>query len=91
MTLFCRSKACTDPTDTSDGSECVFIPSTSDSGNEGISSSIMSHPDLSSVRYFCDSGNHVRDAPTKQNFLCKQQSIEDVIFSHPDFYNSTAR
>lgn len=34
---------------------------------------------------FCDSGNHDRIAPTKQNLICDRRSILDVVLSHEDF------
>ena len=36
---------------------------------------------------FCDSTNHNRAAPNKQNRLCDSRSVWDVIQQSPDFSN----
>ncbi|KAL3274718.1 hypothetical protein HHI36_016093 [Cryptolaemus montrouzieri] len=48
-------------------------------------SSIIFAPEAPSVSMFCDSGNHDRIAPTKQNLICDRRSILDVILNHNDF------
>lgn len=48
-------------------------------------SSIIFAPEAPSVSMFCDSGNHDRIAPTKQNLICDRRSILDVVLSHEDF------
>lgn len=70
------------------GANCVFVPFLTD--NRNITSSLMSHPHLLNVRSFCDSTTHNKHAPTKHNFLCDQKSVSEVIYSHPDFHNSSA-
>lgn len=67
------------------GANCAFVPFLN--GNDNITSSIMSNPHLPHVTTFCDSTNHNRQAPTKQNFLCDHKSISEIINSHPDFHN----
>ena len=66
-------------------SNCVFLPFLND--NRNVSSSLMSHPHLRNVKYFCDGTTHNRHAPTKHNFLCDQKPVSEVIYSHPDFHN----
>ncbi|KAK9888167.1 hypothetical protein WA026_000436 [Henosepilachna vigintioctopunctata] len=48
-------------------------------------SSIIFAPEAPSISMFCDSGNHDRIAPTKQNLICDRRSILDVVLSHSDF------
>ena len=34
---------------------------------------------------FCDSDSHDRAAPSKQNLLCKERSVKEVMLAHEDF------
>ncbi|KAI1286907.1 Calcium-activated chloride channel regulator 1 [Halotydeus destructor] len=70
------------PRPTSPDKAC--IPRADYNGNDGIVSSLMSH-NLPSVKFFCDSKWHDPDAPNKQNALCSEASVWEVIFSHSDF------
>ena len=43
---------------------------------------------LLQVVQFCDSTNHNKAAPNKQNRLCNSESVWDVILQSPDFSNA---
>ena len=66
--------------------DAVCIPYVDESHNTDIISSLMSHA-LNNVEYFCDEKTHDVDAPNKQNALCNETSIWEVIFRHSDFAN----
>ncbi len=36
---------------------------------------------------WCDGSSHIRWMPTKQNVLCQEQSVWQVMEAHRDFYN----
>lgn len=63
--------------------ECIALPDTSSNGD--IVTSLLSHPALPRVKYFCTEQSHNDKAPNKQNILCEGQSISQVINRHPDF------
>ncbi|XP_055931309.1 calcium-activated chloride channel regulator 1-like [Argiope bruennichi] len=55
--------------------------------NNQVTSSLMSRTDLPQVIHFCDDDNHPhnRNAPSKQNLLCREQSTWNIISQHADF------
>ncbi|KAB7508142.1 Calcium-activated chloride channel regulator 2 [Armadillidium nasatum] len=62
---------------------CRFTPEPYSNGH--ISSSLLSYPDISSIKKFCDEHNHNRIAPTKHNALCGGRSAWEIIEQNPDF------
>ncbi|GFS82307.1 calcium-activated chloride channel regulator 2 [Nephila pilipes] len=55
--------------------------------NNHVTSSLMSKTELPQVTQFCDDNSHPHNVnlPTKQNFLCREQSTWKVISQHQDF------
>ncbi|CAG0894257.1 unnamed protein product [Cyprideis torosa] len=77
----CVGPTCTDfrPTNEEDFNETATEASTS----------IMYLQYLSSVTRFCNSSNHNRVSPNRQNAFCGGRSVEVVILDHPDFMASS--
>lgn len=65
---------------------CSFTPSQEE--NQGLTSSFMAFPELSTVTELCDEGSHDRDAPTRHNLLCSGKSAWEVMRASPDFQNN---
>ena len=55
----------------------------------GPSTSLMFMQFMPTANRFCDSTNHDRTAPNKQNFYCRNRSIKTIMNSRPDFTSST--
>lgn len=63
------------------------IPYPDPTANNDLVSSLMSQI-LPTVGELCDKRNHDADAPNKQNALCGERSIGEVISTHYDFKNN---
>ena len=56
----------------------------------GPSTSLMFMQFMPTANRFCDSTNHDRTAPNKQNYFCRHRSIKSIMNGRPDFSSQTA-
>ncbi|CAL4096642.1 unnamed protein product, partial [Meganyctiphanes norvegica] len=67
---------------------CTFTPDTY--GNAHLQASLLSFPELPSIRKFCDDSTHNKVAPTKHNAICGGRSTWEIISQTLDFASSSS-